>query len=331
MKAKTKLVRFMALSAALIFVASASVWTGGARAQQLGQAPPPPVPKDKAHLVSTVDMVVLHAVVIDKHGVFINDLPPDSFHAFEDKIEQQLRVAKQEDMPVSVGLVIDNSGSMHDKRAKVNAAALTFVESSNPKDEAFVVNFNDDFYIDTQGDFTSDIKDMKDALEKIDSRGSTALYDAIIGSLDHLKKAHKDKRVLLVVTDGQDTASRSNLANAIQEVQHSDVLIYAVGVFAKDEKGSTVRHARKALEDLTAASGGLAYFPEEVSDTEEICKQIAHDIRNQYTLAYYPTNIKLDGTFRIVQVEANSSRNGGKLTVRTRPGYFAKVSGTKSK
>jgi VWFA-related protein len=107
-------------------------------------------------------------------------------------------------------------------------------------------------------------------------------------------------------------------------------LIYAVGVFAKDEKGSTVRHARKALEDITAASGGLAYFPEEVTDTEEICKQIAHDIRNQYTLAYYPTNIKLDGTFRTVMVEANSSRNGGKLTVRTRPGYFAKLSGVKS-
>jgi Ca-activated chloride channel family protein len=328
MNAKAKLVRFAALSAALIIVASACVWTGGARAQQIGQAPPPPT-KKKADLSTTVDMVVLHAVVIDKHGTFINNLPAGSFRAFEDKIEQQLRVAKQEDMPVSVGLVIDNSGSMHDKRAKVNAAALTFVQSSNPNDEAFVVNFNDDFYIDTQGDFTSDMKDMKDALEKIDARGSTALYDAIIGSLDHLKKAHKDKRVLLVVTDGQDTASRTTLAGTIEEVQHSDVLIYAVGVFAKDEKGSTVRRARKALEDLAGASGGLAYFPEEVSDTTEICMQIAHDIRNQYTLAYYPSNFKLDGTFRTVQVEANSPNGGGKLVVRTRPGYYAKLTGTK--
>ncbi len=325
---RTKLFRFAALSAALIIVASACVWTGGVRAQQLGQLPPAPPPKKKADLVTTVDMVVLHAVVIDKHGVFINDLPPDSFKAYEDKVEQKLRVAKQEDMPVSVGLVIDNSGSMHEKRAKVNAAALTFVESSNPNDEAFVVNFNDDFYIDTQGDFTSDIKDMKDALEKIDARGSTALYDAIIGSLDHLKKAHKDKRVLLIITDGEDTASRSSLANAIREVQHSDVLLYAVGVFAKDESKREMRRARKALEDLTEASGGLAYFPEEVSDTTEICKQIAHDIRNQYTLAYYPTNVKLDGTFRTVQVDANAPHNGGKLVVRTRPGYFAKVSAT---
>jgi Ca-activated chloride channel family protein len=329
MNARTKLARFAALSTALIVIASACAWTGGARAQQLGQLPPPPPPKHKADLTATVDMVVLHAVVIDKHGAFINNLPADAFRAFEDKAEQQLRVAKQEDMPVSVGLVIDNSGSMHDKRAKVNAAALTFVQTSNPNDEAFVVNFNDDYYIDTQGDFTSDIKDMKDALEKIDARGSTALYDAIIGSLDHLKKAHKDKRVLLVVTDGQDTASRKTLSDAIQEVQHSDVLIYAVGVFAKDEKGSTVRRARKALEDLAGASGGLAYFPEEVTDTEEICKQIAHDIRNQYTLAYYPTNMKLDGTFRTVMVEANAPHGGGKLTVRTRPGYFAKLSGTR--
>ncbi len=330
MKARHNLARFAALSGALVTVAAACVCIGGARAQQLGQPPPAPVQQKKADVVSTVDMVVLHAVVTDKRGVFVNNLPPETFRAFEDKVEQKLQVARQEDMPVSVGLVIDNSGSMHDKRAKVNAAALTFVESSNPNDEAFVVNFNDDFYIDTQGDFTSDIKDMKDALEKIEARGSTALYDAIIGSLDHLKKAHKDKRVLLVVTDGEDTASRSTLANVIKEIQHSDVLVYAVGVFAKDESRSTVRKARKALEDLAESSGGLAYFPEEVSDTTDICKQIAHDIRNQYTLAYYPTNSKLDGTFRVVTVEANAPKAGGKLIVRTRPGYYAKVSGAKA-
>jgi len=312
-----------------MIVAAACAWTGEARAQQIGAQPPPPTPK-KATMSVPVDMVVLHAVVLDKHGVFINNLPSNSFRLFEDKIEQKLQVARQEDMPVSMGLVIDNSGSMHEKRAKVNAAALTLVQASNPNDEAFVVNFNDDYYIDTQGDFTSDINDMKDALEKIDARGSTALYDAIIGSMDHLKKAHKDKRVLLVVTDGQDTASRNTLAQTIQEVQHSDVLIYAVGVFAKDEKGSTVRKARRALEDIAEATGGLAYFPEEVSDTEEICKQIAHDIRNQYTLAYYPTNLKLDGTFRTLQVVADSPTAGGRLTVRTRPGYYAKLSGARS-
>ncbi|HEV3220650.1 MAG TPA: VWA domain-containing protein [Candidatus Acidoferrales bacterium] len=329
MNGRNKLVRFATLGAGVIAIASACVWAGGARAQQLGQQPPEPATKKKADVVSTVDMVVLHAVVSDKRGVFVNNLPPESFRAFEDKVEQKLMVAKQEDMPVSVGLVIDNSGSMHDKRAKVNAAALTFVESSNPSDEAFVVNFNDDFYIDTQGDFTSDIKDMKDALEKIEARGSTALYDAIIGSLDHLKKARKDKRVLLVVTDGQDTASRSTLANVIREIQHSDVLVYAVGVFAKDETRSTVRKARKALEDIAESSGGLAYFPEEVSDTTDICKQIAHDIRNQYTLAYYPSNVKLDGTFRTVSVEATAPKVG-KLLVRTRPGYYAKLTGTKT-
>jgi VWFA-related protein len=328
MNRKNKLVRFAALSVVVTAIASACIWTGGADAQQIGQAPPSPQ-KQKADVVMPVDMVVLHAVVTDKRGVMVNNLPPETFRAFEDKVEQKLEVARQEDMPVSVGLVIDNSGSMHDKRAKVNAAALTFVEASNPNDEAFVVNFNDDFYIDTQGEFTSDVKDMKDALEKIDARGSTALYDAIIGSLDHLKKAHKDKRVLLVVTDGEDTASRSTLANVVSEIQHSDVLVYTVGVFAKDEGKSTVRKARKALEDIAEASGGLPYFPEEVSDTIDICKQIAHDIRYQYTLAYYPTNFKLDGTYRSVMVEANAAKAGGKLIVRTRPGYYAKLTGAK--
>jgi Ca-activated chloride channel family protein len=328
------------LSAVMLALAIMCVWVGGANAQQQQQTPPPVVPlphnpvpppppqntnPNKPKISVDVELVALHAAVIDRRGVFVNDLPPDAFHVYEDKVEQTLKVAKQEDVPVSMGLVVDSSGSMFEKRAKVNAAALTFVQTSNPQDEAFVVNFNDEYYLDTVDDFTSDIGEMKDALARFDPRGSTALYDAIIGSVDHLKKAHRDKRVLLVMTDGEDNASKNSLADTIRIIQHSDAIIYAVGLFGKDEKGPQMRKARRALQDLADATGGLAFFPEAVEDTEAICKEIAHDIRNQYTLAYYPTHYQQDGTFRSVQVVVNPPRDKGKLTVRTRTGYYAKT------
>lgn len=267
--------------------------------------------------------MVLHASVLDDRGVFVPGLKQDDFRVYEDKVQQTLSVFKQEDVPVSVGLVIDNSGSMRDKRPQVNAAALTFVETSNPADEAFVVNFNDDYYLDTEHDFTSDIEEMKEALERIDARGSTALYDAVIGSLDHLKKGHKDKKVLLVITDGEDDFSHHSLADTITEARHSDAIIYAIGVYGSDDTKSDKRKGQRALEALADATGGAAFFPEDVGDTEAICTQIAHDIRNQYTLAYYPTNSAQDGTFRSVLVQVFPPRGMSKLTVRTRSGYYA--------
>jgi Ca-activated chloride channel family protein len=294
------------------------------------QAPPPPPsaapqPAQGSKIVSNVELVVLRATVLDQKGNFVPGIPGDAFHVYEDHVEQKLSIAKQEDVPVSMGLVIDNSGSMRDKRAKVNAAALTLVQSSNPNDEAFVVNFNDDYYLDTEKDFTSDINEMKQALERIDARGSTALYDAVIGSLDHLKKAHRDKKVLLVVTDGEDNESRHKLEDTIQEAMKSDAVIYTIGLLNEESKRSA-RNARKALLDMSEATGGMAFFPEAVGDTEAICQQIAHDIRNQYTLGYYPTNAKRDGTFRAVRVEVTPPRGRGKINVRTRTGYYAKAS-----
>jgi len=277
-----------------------------------------------------VNLVVLHASVVGEHGQFVPGLKEDDFHVFEDKAEQKLSVFRQEDLPVSMGLVIDNSGSMRDKRPEVNAAALTLVKTSNAADEAFVVNFSDDYYLDTVHDFTSDIEEMKDALERIDARGSTALYDAVIGSLDHLKKGSKDKKVLLVVTDGVDNASRRTLENAVQEAQRSDAVIYAIGLFSDDDlkhNRGEMKKARRALTELSTATGGLAFFPENVDDTNAICAQIARDIRDQYTLAYYPTNTAQDGTFRNVQVMiAQPPRGAGKLSVRTRLGYYARKS-----
>jgi len=275
---------------------------------------------------SQVSLVVLHASVLNDRSVFVPGLQQENFKVYEDKVEQKLSVFKQEDVPVSFGLVIDNSGSMRDKRPQVNAAALTFVKTSNPQDEGFVVNFNDDYYLDTEHDFTSDLDEMKTALERIDARGSTALYDAVIGSLDHLKKGTRDKKVILVVTDGEDNASRHSLENTVEQAQRNDAVIYAVGVFSDDDikhNHRAMKKARTALSQLANATGGLAFFPEDASDTEAICTQIAHDIRNQYTLAYYPSNSARDGSFRSVQVDVIPPRGSGKLSVRTRAGYYA--------
>ena len=273
--------------------------------------------------------MVLHTTVLDDRQRFADGLKQENFRVFEDKVQQKLSVFKREDVPVSMGLVIDNSGSMRDKRPKVNEAAITLVQASNPQDEAFVVNFNDDFYLDLDKDFTSSVPELKEALERIDSRGSTALYDAIIGSLDHLKKASRDKHVLLIVTDGEDNSSHYTLEKTIRDIQKTDTVIYGIGLLSQESKKSA-KKARRALEEIAKASGGVAYFPENVEDVHNICQQVAHDIRNQYTLAYYPTNDRRDGTFRSVSVEIIPPRGRGKLVARTRSGYYAPSDNTTS-
>jgi Ca-activated chloride channel family protein len=273
--------------------------------------------------------VVLHATVVDDKGQFDPNLTADNFRVFEDKVEQKISVFSKEDIPVTMGLVIDNSGSMKEKRAQVNAAALSFVRTSNPSDEDFVVNFNDEYYLDLDEDFTSNTQELHEALERIDTRGSTALYDAIIGSLDHLKKGHKDKRVLLVITDGDDDASRKDFPYTVKAAVESNAVIYAIGVFSDDDRKNNKKMIRKSKKDLTTlaeATGGLAFFPEHLEDVDPVCVQVARDIRNQYTIGYYPTNTAKDGTFRSVKVDLIPPRGQGKLTVRTRTGYYAQKS-----
>ncbi len=296
-------------------------------------APPPPPPNQNApenkqgRIALNVNLVVLHTSVLDDRGKFVDGLTEDNFRVYEDKVEQKLSVFKREDIPVSMGLVIDNSGSMRDKRPRVNEAALTLVQSSNPQDEAFVVNFNDDFYLDLDKDFSSSIPELKEALERIDARGSTALYDAIIGSLDHLKKGSKEKKVLLIVTDGEDNTSRNNLEKTIREIQKTDTVIYTIGLLGQENKKSA-KTAKRALTEIAQASGGVAFFPENVEDVHAICEQVAHDIRHQYTLAYYPSNSARDGSFRTVHVDVIPPRGHGKLVARTRNGYYAPSGGT---
>ncbi len=292
--------------------------------------PPPPTPGlplgDDHKLRQATELVVLHVTVADDRGQFVADLKQGNFKVSEQGVEQNLSFFSREDIPVTMGLVIDNSGSMREKRDQVNAAAMTFVRTSNPQDEAFVVNFNDEYYLDTDGDFTNDPANLHDALARIDTHGSTALYDAVIGSLAHLKKGHKDKRVLLLVTDGEDTASEKSFEDALKAAQESNATIYAIGVYSQDDlehDKKMVRRSKKVLSELSEATGGLAYFPDRLEDVTPICEQVASEIRNQYTLGYYPTNTTRDGSFRPVAVKVIPPNGRGKLNVRTRTGYFA--------
>jgi Ca-activated chloride channel family protein len=273
---------------------------------------------DEAIFHSDARLVVLHASVFDKGGRLITTLPQTAFQVYENNVLQQVKLFKREDIAVSMGLVIDNSGSMRDKRQKVAAAAVALVKDSNRDDEAFVVNFNDDAYLDCP--FTSDVKKMEDALTKIDSRGGTAMRDAIRMSIDHMReKAKKDKKVLLVVTDGNDNASLISLENLVKAAQQSEVIIYTIGLLSEEERREAKR-AKRALDALSEATGGQAYYPKELADVERIAHQVAHDIRSQYTITYTPSNQALDGSFRQIRVVANAP---GHPVVRTRTGYYA--------
>jgi len=286
--------------------------------------PQPPIPDENTGTIfrSDIRLVVLNTTVSDKNGHLITDLPQTAFTVYENGVTQPIKSFKREDVPVSMGLVIDNSGSMRDKRAKVESAALTLVKDSNPEDEVFIVNFNDEAFLDNPHgkSFTSDIKEMEEALTRIDSRGGTAMRTAIRMSIDHLKeKAHKDKKVLVTVTDGNDNASAITLENLVKASQQSEVLIYGIGLLGEEERREAQR-AQRALKALASATGGDVYFPKDTSEVEKIAHQVARDIRNQYTIAYSPTNTAMDGTFRQIKITVKAT---GNPTVRTRSGYYA--------
>jgi len=264
--------------------------------------------------------VVLHVTVVDRWDRLVTDLGQSNFRIFENGQPVNIKFFRQEDVPVSIGILVDNSGSMRDKRQRVNAAALEFVKASNPEDEMFIVNFNDEAYRDT--DYTNDQARIQDALQRIDSRGGTALYDAVRASLDYLaEKAHNEKRVLLLISDGEDNASKAELEVLVRELQEAgsgQTSIYAIGLLTEEEKRSAKR-AERAIKYLTRATGGPAYFPATVDEVTSLMTQIAADIRNQYTIAYTPATVTAAG-FREINIDlvGSDKRN----SVRHRPGYF---------
>ena len=270
---------------------------------------------------TNVDEVLLDCTVINEKGEIVKDLTKGDFRVWENGVPQTINSVEHEDAPVSMGILIDNSGSMRDKRAAVNAAAFKFLQDANPADETFVVNFSDHAYLD-QG-FTSNLTALDRGLSHFDSKGYTAMYDAVAASADEL--SHHGKRrnqVLLIITDGADDASRLNLQQAIRRVQNlGGPVVYTIGLIYEDNRREA-DEARNALQALSDQTGGVAYFPRSLEDVGAIAAQVARAIREQYVIDYHSSDPFSNGGYRTVRVEA-SGRGHGRLSVRTKRGYYA--------
>lgn len=271
-------------------------------------------------LSEDVNEVLLPCTVVDEKGRLVMDLRQGNFRVFEDGVQQTIASFDHRDVPVSMGILVDNSGSMIDKRAAATSAALDLVRASNPQDTAFIVNFSDRAYLD-QG-FTSNINLLERGLSRVDARGMTALYDAVAASADELSHhARQEKQVLLIITDGADNASRLNLQQVIRRVQNlGGPVVYSIGLLFDDDKQEAA-DARNALQSLSDETGGIAFFPSSLQDVSQIAQEVAQDIRNQYILGYHSTRAASLGGYRTVHVDV-SAPGHPKLIVRTRRGYY---------
>jgi Ca-activated chloride channel homolog len=271
-----------------------------------------------------VNLVVLHATVVDKKGGFVSDLGKQNFEVFEDGKPQTIQYFSHEDVPVAVGLLVDNSGSMRPKRPDVTAAAESFVQASNPQDHMFIINFNENptFGLGNTKLFSANVADLEKALNGVPARGKTALYDAILMGLDHVKKSSLDKKVLIVVSDGGDNASRHTLAQVLEAAERSNVIIYTVGLFDEYDEDRNPG----VLKKIARATGGECFLPLQIAKVVEISDEIARDIRNQYTIGYLPSNQNFNSGYRSIQVKATGPHHA-KYVVRTRTGYMASAEG----
>ncbi len=290
-----------------------------------GEPPAPPVLRKEGGgyvLHTDVEEVALNCTVLEGKEP-VPDLKKEDFEVLEDGVPQTIISFLHTDLPVSIALVVDNSGSMSRKRPSVNKSTLDLIQASNPQDEAFVVNFSDEAIIDQ--DFTSDVNKLRKGLSHIEAKGGTALYDAVAASADELAThARHSKQVLILITDGDDNASTISQDQAIRRVQElSGPVIYTIGLLFGDEDMSRnqVKDARKALEMLSTETGGMAFFPKNIEEIDQIAAEVARDIRNQYMLGYHSTKPTTEAGFRRVQV-TTGAKHHGKLNVRTRTGYY---------
>lgn len=267
-----------------------------------------------------VGLVVLHATVENRRGKPVLGLSQEDFQVYEDGVLQKIEFFRYEDIPVTVGLIVDNSGSIRPKRSEVVTAVLAFARSSNPADQMFVVNFNEHVSFGLPGDtpFTAQAAQLSVALSRDKADGMTALYDAVAAGLEHLDRGNRDKKALIVISDGADNASRRDLPQVMTMAARSDAIIYTIGLFLAEDPD----RSPGVLKRLAKATGGKAFLPRSVTDILPICRRIAHEIRTQYTLAYVPAKGKRDGSYRTVEVKARRP-GGGRLSVRTRSGYYA--------
>jgi Ca-activated chloride channel family protein len=272
-----------------------------------------------------IEEVVLNCTVLDNKGELVNDLTKSNFQVFEDKTLQTVISLQHQDTPVSIGLLVDNSGSMRTKRAAIASAALDLVKASNPKDETFVINFSDQAYLDQ--DFTSDLDKLQNGLSHLSLSGGTALYDTVVTAADRMERsATRPRKVLIVISDGDDNASKLTLDNAIHRVQDMQgPIIFSIGLmFGNGE----ARHARHDLRELASETGGIAFFPGSLKDIDSVAAEVARDIRNQYAIAYHSSRASVDG-YHTVKVEAHAQGHR-KLTVYTRSGYLSKQSSSRN-
>jgi len=265
-------------------------------------------------------LVRLNVTVMDRSGRRVTDLSQEAFTVMEGGVPQEIKVFKHESVPVSLGLIIDNSAGMREQRPAVESSAFLFVHSLTPPDEAFIVNYNDQAFLDK--DFTSDVNELQEGLSRIDSRGGTAMREAVRMSIDHLReRARQDKKVLVLLTGGDDDSSLISINNLTKSAQDSGVLMYAMGLLSGGKKGKV---NKRPLEALAEATGGAAYFPKGSAEVERRAAEIVRDIRDQYTIAYAPTDQHQDGSFRKISVVVKGSAG---MVARTRRGYYAVARG----
>ncbi len=288
--------------------------------QSLPSPPYSPGAADQSTISVKTELVVLPVSVTDTNGSFISGLGLQDFRVYEDGRLQKVTLFQQGDNPVTVGLVVDHSRSMGPKLSEVAAAVSAFAHSSNPQDELFVVDFNDDVSVELLGGkpFTNDAKELEKAVAAVSARGRTALYDAVAEGLLHLQLAHWDKRALIIVSDGGDNASHQKYSQVLALARRSQVLIYSIGlvVGASQEQEENPGVLRRLCED----TGGIAYFPHEGESVANVSTEIARDLREQYTLGYAPQNMKRADAFRKIEVQVTAPGHG-RLYVRTRKGY----------
>lgn len=305
-------------------IPSPDIVTNASETAKTGKTVPGEVTKDKNgmyRITEDVDEVLLNCAVIDEKGNPVYDLKQNSFRIWEDGVPQAANSFTHQDVPVSMGILIDNSGSMRDKRSAVNAAAMRLLEESNVRDAAFVVNFNEHAFLDQN--FTVDRVALHRGLSHFDSRGTTALYDAVAASADQLAHhAPQPRQVLLIITDGADNASRLRLQDAIRKVQSlGGPVVYTIGLLYDSDKKEYDK-AHDDLELLSEETGGIAYFPKSIDDVDRIASDVARDIRNQYIVGYHSSKAANLGGYRTVHVEAYAPGHKH-LIVRTRRGYYA--------
>ena len=279
---------------------------------------PAPASAQAKKLTATTNLVLLPVSVTDTRGNFIPGLKQENFRVFEDGQLQKLQVFEEQDAPVTVGLIVDHSRSMGSKLRDVAAAVATFAKSSNPQDEMFVVDFNDDVTVEIMKGkaFSNDPKELSEALTAVSARGRTALYDAVSEGLQHLQYAHRDKKALIIISDGGDNASHIKYSQVLAQARQSQAMIYSVALVGYDQDEENPGVLRKLCKD----TGGIAYFPQKGESVTEVAKQIARDLREQYTLGYVPQNLNRASKFRKVEVKLATSAHG-KVKIRTRPGY----------